>query len=86
MRQKEGLLIAACIFDCIGIVLNRFIFVIQTLAIPVLPFEKFIGYLPTWQEWGICFGVLGYGMLIYSLSYRYLPVFPEEKDLNPVKT
>lgn len=85
MRQKEGWLIAACMLDCTGIVLNRFIFVIQTLAIPVLPFEKFLGYLPTWQEWGICFGVLGYGMLIYSLSYRYLPVFPEEQELNPAK-
>ena len=55
---------------------------IQTLAIPVLPFEKFIGFWPTWQEWGICFGVLGYGMLIYSLSYRYLPLFPQEAEID----
>jgi molybdopterin-containing oxidoreductase family membrane subunit len=30
--------------------------------------------------------VIGYGFLLFSLSYRYLPVFPKEKELNPVST
>ncbi len=85
LRNRNGWLITACVLDCTGIVLNRFVFVIQTLAIPVLPFEHFLGYLPSWQEWGISFAVVGYGMLLYSLSYRYLPIFPQEKDLNPAK-
>ena len=84
LREREGLLITAFALDCAGIVLNRFVFVIQTLAIPVLPFENFLGYTATWQEWGISFGVIGYGMLLYSLSYRYLPLFPREKALNTV--
>ena len=81
-RQTEGWLIAGCLMNCTGIVLNRFVFVVVTLAIPVMPFDKFVSYLPTWQEWGISLAVIGYGFLLYSLSYRYLPVFPKEKELN----
>lgn len=83
-RQNGGWLITACLMNCTGIVLNRFVFIIVTLAIPVLPFERFWGYLPTWQEWGIALAIIGYGVLLFSLSYRYLPVFPREKELNPV--
>lgn len=83
VRKAEGALILASILACAGVVLNRFVVTVVTLAIPVMPFEKFIGYLPTWQEWGIALAVIGYGGLLVSLSYRYLPVFPHEKELNP---
>jgi hypothetical protein len=55
-----------------------------TLAVPVMPFDKFWGYLPTWQEWGIGLAVVGYGFLVFSLAYRYLPMFPKEIELNPL--
>jgi len=83
-RKNQGWLIVACLLTCIGIVLNRFLFIIVTLAIPVMPFDRFWGYLPTWQEWGIGLAVVGYGFLVFSLAYRYLPVFPKERELNPV--
>ena len=83
-RQHQGWLITACLFNCTGIVLNRFVFIIVTLAIPVMPFDRFWSYLPTWQEWGIAMAVIGYGFLLFSAAYRYLPVFPQEKELNPV--
>jgi len=83
-RQHGGLLIVACLLNCTGIVLNRFVFIILSLAIPVMPFDRFWSYLPTWQEWGIALAVIGYGFLLFSLSYRYLPVFPKEKELNPI--
>ena len=85
-RQHGGWLITACIMNCTGIVLNRFVFIIVTLAIPVMPFDKFWSYMPTWQEWGIALAVIGYGFLVFSLSYRYLPLFPREKELNPIAT
>jgi len=85
-RQSEGWLIAGCLMNCTGIVLNRFVFTIVTLAIPVMPFDKFVSYMPTWQEWGVGLAVVGYGFLLYSLSYRYLPVFPKERELNAVQT
>jgi molybdopterin-containing oxidoreductase family membrane subunit len=83
-RQNEQLLILGCLLNCTGIVLNRFVFTVVTLAVPVMPFDRFWSYLPTWQEWGIAFALIGYGFLVFSLSYRYLPVFPKEKELNPV--
>jgi molybdopterin-containing oxidoreductase family membrane subunit len=82
VRQQKGWLIFGCLLNCTGIVLNRFVFIILSLAIPVMPFDKFWSYLPTWQEWGIALAVIGYGFLLFSLSYRYLPVFPKEKELN----
>jgi menaquinone reductase, integral membrane subunit len=83
-RRNQGWLIFASLLTCIGVVLNRFLFIIVTLAIPVMPFERFWSYLPTWQEWGIGLAVVGYGFLLFSLAYRYLPVFPKERELNPV--
>ena len=81
-RKNKVTLIIACLFNCTGIVLNRFVFVIVTLAIPVMSFDKFWSYMPNWQEWAISLAVIGYGFLVFSLSYRYLPVFPKEKELN----
>jgi molybdopterin-containing oxidoreductase family membrane subunit len=82
-RESEQLLIFGCLLNCTGIVLNRFVFTLVTLAIPVMPFDRFWSYLPSWQEWGIALALIGYGFLVFSLSYRYLPVFPKEKELNP---
>ncbi len=83
-RKNSILLVAACLLNCTGIVLNRFMFIVVNLAIPVLPFDKFWSYLPTWQEWGIGMAMIGYGFLIFSAAYRYLPVFPKERELNPI--
>ena len=84
-RERNDLLIIGALMNMTGIVLNRFVFTIQTLAIPVMPFDKFMGYVPTWQEWGIAMGAIGYGIFLFSLSYRYLPLFPQEAEINPVK-
>jgi molybdopterin-containing oxidoreductase family membrane subunit len=81
-RQNMPLLIFACLMNCTGILLNRFTFIIDSLAIPVLPFDRLWSYSPTWQEWGVGLAVIGYGILLFSISYRYLPLFPDEKILN----
>ncbi len=85
LRERNELLIIGALMNVTGIVLNRFVFTIQTLSIPVMPFDRFMSYFPTWQEWGIAMGAIGYGILLFSLSYRYLPLFPQEAELNPVK-
>jgi len=82
-RQNQGWLVTACLMNCTGIVLNRFVFTVVSLAIPVMPFDRFVSYWPTWQEWGIALALVGYGFLLFSLSYRYLPLFPKERELNP---
>lgn len=81
-RENRAILLLACLMNCAGIVLNRFVFIVVTLAIPVMPFDRFWSYLPTWQEWGVSMSVVGYGVLLFSLSYRYLPLFPKERELN----
>ena len=83
LRQQQGWLIFACLLNCTGIVLNRFVFIIVTLAIPVMPFDRFWSYTATWQEWGVGLAVVAYGFVVFSLAYRYLPMFPNEKELNP---
>jgi molybdopterin-containing oxidoreductase family membrane subunit len=82
-REDDVLLIVACILDCTGIIINRFVFTVQNLALPVLPFDELAIYIPTWQEWAPTVALLAYGALIISLAYRYLPMFPRERELNP---
>jgi Ni/Fe-hydrogenase subunit HybB-like protein len=84
-RERINLLIVGALMNIVGIVLNRFVFSIQTLAIPVMPFDKFMTYFPSWQEWGIAVSSIAYGIFLFSLSYRYLPLFPHEVELNPVQ-
>ena len=67
---------------CLGVLLNQFMVNIPALALPVLPFEKLMVYVPSWQEWGVLVGCLGYGIMVFSLAYRYLPLFPQEWALN----
>ena len=67
---------------CAGIVLNRFVLTIQTLALPTLPFDPFLSYWPSWQENATFLGVVAYGVIVYSISYRYFVLFPQEKELS----
>ena len=76
----RGLLLSAAAMACCGILLNRFVLTVQTLALPTLPFDEFLGYVPSWQEIASFGGVIAYGVIVYSLSYRYLPLFGSKGD------
>jgi molybdopterin-containing oxidoreductase family membrane subunit len=82
IRNRPGLLYLAGILDCLGIVINRYVFTVQTIALPVMPFDKWYTYAPNWAEWAPSVMIIAYGFLVMSLSYRYLPIFPQEKGLN----
>lgn len=82
LRMRSGWLTLACLLSCTGVVFNRFVFTVVSLALPVMPFDRLVTYWPSWQEWAPTIAVLAYGALVISLSYRYLPVFPQEKELN----
>ena len=62
--------------------LNRFVQTVQTLALPTLSFDKFLSYTPSWQETGTFLAVVAYGVLVYSFSFRYFQLFPEERELK----
>lgn len=82
IRNNPTLLYTAGILDCIGITLNRYLFTVQAIAIPLMPFDSWQFYAPNWAEWATSGMIVAYGFLVMSLSYRYLPVFPQEKMLN----
>lgn len=80
-RAKRGLMIAAAAMVCLGVTLNRFVLTIQTMALPTLPFDRFLFYWPSWQEYAAFGAIVAYGVLVYSFSYRYLALFPQEREL-----
>lgn len=82
-RKNTPILFTAFFLDCTGIVINRFVMTVQALAAPVMPFDKWEVYVPTVYEWAPGIAMLAYCTLVISLSYRYLPIFPREKELNP---
>lgn len=82
VRRRPVLLIPAALLACAGVALNRFVLTVQTLAVPTLPFDRFMKYSPSWQETGTFLAVIAYGVLVYSFSYRYLQLFPQEKELS----
>jgi len=82
IRNNPTMLYTAGILDCIGVSLNRYLFTVQSIAMPLLPFDTWQTYAPNWAEWSTSGMIVAYGFLVMSLSYRYLPVFPQEKALN----
>jgi molybdopterin-containing oxidoreductase family membrane subunit len=54
-------------------------------AAPVLSFEPWFTYFPSWQEVATTILPVAYGVILISLSYRYLPIFPQEPELNPIE-
>ncbi|HTS66426.1 MAG TPA: menaquinone reductase integral membrane subunit QrcD [Candidatus Acidoferrales bacterium] len=82
LRSRRGWVVSAAALACAGVALNRFVQTIQTLALPTLSFDKFLWYTPSWQETGTFLAVVAYGVLVYSFSFRYLQLFPEERELK----
>jgi Ni/Fe-hydrogenase subunit HybB-like protein len=82
LRVRSGLLVTAAAMACCGVALNRFVQTIQTLALPTLSFDRFLSYTPSWQETGTFLAVLAYGVLVYSFSFRYFRIFPDERELK----
>jgi molybdopterin-containing oxidoreductase family membrane subunit len=84
LRRIQGFLWLAVFLGVIGVCLNRWVMVLQVLAIPVLPFDNWFTYLPSWQEVATTLLPVAYGVILISISYRYLPIFPQEQELNPI--
>ncbi|MBI4764200.1 MAG: polysulfide reductase NrfD, partial [Deltaproteobacteria bacterium] len=46
LRMRSGWLTLACLLSCTGVVFNRFVFTVVSLALPVMPFDRFVTYSP----------------------------------------
>ena len=81
-RSNPALFYLGGILACVGVTINRYVMTVQALAIPVMPFDTWEFYNPNWAEWGASFMVIAYSWLCLAISYRYLPMFPQERELN----
>ena len=68
-----------------GVCLNRWVMVLQVMAVPVMTFDQWVLYIPSWQEVATTILPAAYGIILIAISYRYLPVFPNEPELNPIE-
>lgn len=84
-RKNQATLWTAVILASIGVLLNRWVMVVQVLAIPVMSFEGWFTYFPSWQEIATTILPVAYGIILVMISYRYLPIFPQEAELNPIE-
>lgn len=82
LRRRVGLARLAALLACLGVFINRYVQTVQNLAVPSLPFEGWASYLPNWTEVAPCLAAVAYGVIVFSLAYRYLPLFPAEKEVE----
>ncbi len=83
-RKNKYLLITAIVLACIGVSLNRWVMVLQVMAVPVMTFDSWVMYYPSWQEVATTILPVAYGVILVAISYRYMPIFPQERELNPI--
>jgi Ni/Fe-hydrogenase subunit HybB-like protein len=84
-RKNSMTLWIAVILAVIGVCLNRWVMVLQVMAVPVMTFDHWAMYIPSWQEVATTILPVAYGIILIAISYRYLPVFPNEAELNPIE-
>jgi molybdopterin-containing oxidoreductase family membrane subunit len=84
-RSTKPLFITAVTLAVIGVCLNRWVMVMTPMAMPVMTFDSWVTYFPSWQELATTILPFAGGIMVVALSYRYLPVFPQERELNPEK-
>jgi molybdopterin-containing oxidoreductase family membrane subunit len=84
LRGNRLLLTLATILAVVGVCLNRWVMVLQVMAIPVMSFDHWVMYYPSWQEVATTLLPVAYGIILIMISYRYLPIFPQEAELNPL--
>jgi Ni/Fe-hydrogenase subunit HybB-like protein len=66
------LLIAAILVN-ISMWIKRFVIIIPTLQVPLMPYE-FGSYTPTWVEWSITLAAVAGFMLIFALFAKLVPL------------
>ncbi len=81
-RATKPLFNLAIVLAVLGVCLNRWVMVMTPMAMPVMTFDSWVTYFPSWQEIATTILPFAGGIMVVALSYRYLPVFPQEKELN----
>ncbi len=66
-------LVIASVLINIGMWIKRFVIIIPTLQVPLMPFE-FGAYTPTWVEWSITAGAFAGFILLFTLFAKVVPL------------
>ena len=82
-RENPAARMTAIILAVLGVCVNRWVMILQVMSAPVLTFETWATYFPSWQEIATTVLPVAYGVIMIAISHRYLPVFPHERELNP---
>ena len=85
LRKNPTWRVVAISLGVMGVCLNRWVMVLQVMAVPVMPFDSWTLYYPSWQEVATTILPVAYGIMLIMISYRYLPIFPQEAELNPIE-
>lgn len=85
-RQNSTALTTAIILAVIGVCVNRWAMVLQVMAVPIMTFDTWALYIPSWQEIATTLLPVAYGAILILISFRYMPIFPQELELNPVES
>lgn len=85
LRKRPAWRVTAFFLGVIGVSLNRWVMVLQVMAVPIMPFDSWALYYPSWQEVATTILPVAYGVMLIMISYRYLPIFPQEAELNPIE-
>ncbi|MDJ0782336.1 MAG: polysulfide reductase NrfD [Desulfosarcinaceae bacterium] len=85
LRRNSAARVTAILLGCFGVCLNRWVMVLQVMAVPVMTFDNWALYYPSWQEVATTILPVAYGIILTMISYRYLPIFPQEAELNPLE-
>lgn len=85
-RKSRFARLFAIILGVIGVSLNRWVMVLQVMAVPVMSFDTWAMYYPSWQEVATTVLPVAYGVILVAISYRYMPIFPQEQELNPIES
>jgi len=74
-RMKKNVLVLSAAFTMFAVVINR-------LNVSVIGLARHgdFSYFPTWEEFAISVFLLVMGFLVFFLSVKYLPVFPESSE------
>lgn len=81
LRKRDGLILVAMVFVILGVIVNRWNVTLSGLIVPmdwspgVAETFSINAYRPSWIEWGVGAGVLGYILMAYTLGLRFLPLY-----------
>lgn len=81
LRRNDRALIVALAMVVMGVIMNRWNVTLSGLVVPpswspgILGDAVAASYFPTWTEFAVVIGVLGYALMGFTLGVRHLPVF-----------